>query len=267
MSKHKSIKRFFGGLLVIFIILAFFFAAVLHGKYVPPVLMYHSVNPKQVAGRMLTVSVETFQRQMRFLKERHYNVVPLEELAALVREKKKIPRNTLAITFDDGYVDNYTYAFPILKKYNLPATLFIIVNEVGRPQNDRLDWAQIKEMRDSGLVVIGSHTLGPEPLTKIKSETAVKNEIFESKKILENKLAGRVNSFSYPEGRFNEKIRQLVVDAGYTQAVVTSPGKKFPGDDVFLLKRLRISETTKNMFVFWFEITGYYNFIKESRRK
>ncbi len=267
MSKRKIIKRFFCGFLAVLIILVFFFATVLQDKYVPPVLMYHSVNPKPKAGRMLTVSVKTFQRQMRFLKEHRYNVVPLEELAALVREKKKIPRNTLAITFDDGYVDNYIYAFPILKKYNLPATVFIIVNEVGRPKKDRLNWAQIKEMRDSGLVVIGSHAVGPEPLINIKSQAAVKNEIFESKTMLENELGGSVNAFSYPEGRFNEKIRQMVIDAGYTLAVATSPGKRFSGKDVYLLKRLRISETTRNLFVFWFEITGYYSFIKESRRK
>jgi peptidoglycan/xylan/chitin deacetylase (PgdA/CDA1 family) len=267
MPTRRILKQLIGGVCAAVVIFIFFCIAVLHNKYVPPVLMYHSVNPTPAAGRMLTVSVETFRRQMHFLKAHRYNVIPLEELAALVKEKKKIPPRTLALTFDDGYVDNYTYAFPILKQYALPATLFIIVNEVGRAQNDRLNWGQIKEMQSSGLVTIGSHTMGPEPLINLKSEADVKNEIFSSKKALEYALGRDVRAFSYPEGKFNGKIRQLVIDAGYTLAVATSPGKQFPGDDVYLLKRLRISENAKNLFVFWFETSGYYNFIKERRHK
>jgi len=71
--------------------------------------------------------------------------------------------------------------------------------------------------------------------------------------------------FSYPEGRFDDKIRQLVIDAGYRLAVATHPGKYYPNDDIFALKRLRISENAKGLFVFWAETSGFYTFIKEHR--
>lgn len=225
--------------------------------------MYHSVNTSAMPKNRLQVRVDTFERQMRFLKSHHYNVLSLESIVTLIKKGEKIPPRSVAITFDDGYRDNYIFAYPILKKYNLPATIFIIVNEVGRP--DRLSWDEIKAMQNSGIITFGSHALGPEPLMNIRSEEELKKQIFESKKILEEILGQKVTMFSYPEGRFNDKIRQLVIDAGYRLAVATSPGKKFANDDIFTLKRLRISATSNNLFVFWIETSGFYTFIKELR--
>lgn len=263
MFKRKGIIILF--LLVVTAILII--GNLLNRAYVFPILMYHSVSPSPVKGNRLAVSVKSFERQMRFLKEHNYNVITLDEAADFIKRKKRIPRNSVAITLDDGYKDNYTSAFPIFKKYHLPATMFIIINEVGRPQNDRLSWDEIMEMRDSGIITFGSHTLGPEPLVNFKSEEEVKRQIFESKRVLEDKLHRSVNTFSYPEGRFNANIKQLVKDAGYKVAVITSPGRRFACDDVFALKRLRISVTSDNLFVFWFNLTGFYTFIKERRDK
>lgn len=235
--------------------------------YIAPIIMYHSVNPHAAAQNRLSVSVRSFERQMRFLKTHRYNVLPLEDLAALIRDRKRIPPKTIAITFDDGYRDVYLYAFPVLKKYNLPATLFLIINEIGRPQNDRLSWDEVKVMRDSGIIFFGSHAMGPEPLVKINSEEGLKREIFASKKTLEEKLGRRVVMFSYPEGMFNAKIKQLVRDAGYRVAVATSPGRRFPNDDPFVLKRLRISSTSDSLLVFWVETSGYYTAMREYQRQ
>lgn len=236
-------------------------------SYVVPIIMYHSVEPQAKPENRLCVSAQTFKRQMRFLKSNHYNVLPLQEIAALIKEKKRIPPKAIAITFDDGYKDNYLYALPVLKEYNLPATVFIIINEVGRAQADRLSWDEIKEMQDSGVITFGSHAVGPDPLVKIESDEGLRREIFDSKKILEQKLGRTVFAFSYPEGRFNDKIRGLVIEAGYKLAVATNPGKNFADDDIFALKRLRMSENCRNLFVFWFETSGFYNFIRERRHK
>ena len=257
MSKRRII------VLSLIIILILGIKIFINQHYVSPIAMYHSVNPEAVEENRLQVNVKHFERQMRFLKQNNYNVLRLEELTDLIGEKKKIPPRTIALTFDDGYKDNYEYVFPILKKYNLPATMFVIVNEIGR--SDRLSWEEIKEMHESGLISMGSHCLGPEPLVNIKNEELLKKEIFESKNILEKKLGREVTMFSYPEGKFNPKIKELVIQAGYQLAVTTSPGKKFADDDVFALKRLRISGTSNNLFVFWFETSGIYMFIKEHR--
>lgn len=262
MLKRKILIIILGA----FIFLSFLLINFLRQNYVVPILMYHSISPQQNPYiKSLIVSPQNFQRQMRFLKNNRYNVVTLEALADLIKKKKRIPPRTLAITFDDGYKDNYAYAFPILKKYNLPATIFLIVNEISRPQNDRLNWDEIKAMQDTGIITFGSHSLGPQPLLNIKSEEDLRKQIFDSKRILEERLGRGVSAFSYPEGRFNAQIKRLIVDAGYQLAVVTSPGKRFPNDDIFALKRLRISSTSDNLFIFWFETNGLYTFIKEHR--
>lgn len=238
----------------------------LRQKYVVPILMYHSVNPAATQNARLVVPPEIFDRQMGFLKKHRYNVIALEKLVELIKGKKKIPPKTLCITFDDGYKDNYLYALPILKKYNLPATVFIIFSEVGRPQNDRLSWEEIRQMRDSGVIYFGSHTLGPEPLVNMQSDAQIWHEITDSKKALEDKIGKKVLVFSYPEGLFNAKIRQMVIDAGYEGAVATNPGRSFSNEDIFALKRLRISRNAGNMFVFYVETSGYYTFFKESKK-
>lgn len=267
MSKRRILILTF----VIIFVSALLSVNFIRQQYVVPIIMYHQILANPKPEYRLAVSVKAFQRQMHFLKKHRYNVVPLETLADLIKEKKKIPRRTVAITFDDGYKNQYTYAYHILKKYNLPANFFIIINEVGRRNKwgirDRLSWKQIKEMRDSGIISFGSHCLGPEPLINIKLEQVIKKEISYSKKIMEEKLNQPITIFSYPEGKFNDKIRQLVIDAGYKLAVTTNPGKSFPNDDIFALKRLRISSTANNLFVFWIETSGYYNFIREQRRK
>jgi peptidoglycan/xylan/chitin deacetylase (PgdA/CDA1 family) len=251
----------------IFLIVVLSAVIIFPRHYVVPILMYHSISEQVPEGNRLVVSAKTFDRQMRFLRQHRYNVVPLALAALWVREKKKIPPKTVVITFDDGFKDNFTHAFPVLKKYGLNATLFIILDEVGRPQGDRLSWEEIRTMRDSGLFHFGSHTFSEKPLIHIRSEEEVKRQIFASKRSLEEKLGTRVYAFSYPEGMFTPQIREWVKLAGYSLAVATNPGRKIPDDDVFALKRLRISENAANMFIFWVESSGYYNYMRENRRK
>ncbi len=266
MLKHKALK--------ILAVVAIFFSVIIYlsldlirKNYVVPIITYHAVRPEAPRGAMLVVSARSFDRQMRFLKERHYNVVSLEEIAKVIKEKKRIPPKTIAITIDDGYKDNYTYAYPILEKYNLPATVFLIANEVGNKVGlgDKLTWEEVLLMQDSGLITFGSHTLSHHTLVDIKSEGELRREIFDSKVMLEEKLKRPVNTFCYPVGAFNAKVKNLVKEAGYKVGVAVSPGRAFPNDDVFALKRLRISSNCDNLFVFWIETSGYYTFFKKKR--
>ena len=249
-------------------IIAVIFFNYFRGLYMVPVLMYHSVNPKvNPRMRSLIVSPESFERQMRFLKSRHYNVVTLEEVSRLMREKKRPPFKTVAITFDDGFKDNYIYAYPVLKKLGLPAAIFVIYNEVGRPEGDRLSWEQIKEMQASGLISIGSHTLGPVPLVDIKSKAELRKQIIDSKKMFEDKLKTPVDGFCYVGGLFTPQIKELVKEAGYKYAVATALGRDYSNYDPYAIKRVRVSSSSDNLFDFWARVSGYYNSFRRHKRK
>lgn len=251
--------------IVILGILALALVNFAHSRYVLPVIMYHSINPDTKNGSLLVVTPDNFRRQMRFLKDHRYKVISLEEAADFIKNKKRPPSRSIAITFDDGYLDNYTYAFPILKEYNFPATIFIVVNEVGLPPENRLSWSQIRVMQESGLVTFGSHTISHPNLEGIISQAALKDQIDGSKKILEEKLGGAVNTFAYPGGKFTKEARQAVIDAGYKLGVATNPGRVVADNDIFLIKRLRISKNCDNLFIFWIETSGYYNLLRESK--
>lgn len=249
-----------GAILCVFIVsLVVFWGS--KALYIPPILMYHSLVETDNPPDSLSVSVASFDRQMSFLSRNQYNVITLEALARLMKEHKKIPPKTVALTFDDGRKDNYVLAFPILKKYKLPITLFIIVDEVGR--FDRVTWEEIQQMRDSGLVAIGSHSMSHPYLIDIKDEKELRREIFDSKKILEEKLGGDILSFCYPVGAFSAQVQALVEEAGYLCAVTILPGKHIPHDDLFALKRAKVTEKAGNMFIFWALNSGYYSSMKE----
>lgn len=257
--------------IIVFILVLFFsfclWAWYVSTKYTVPILMYHYINEQEVKRSRLGVSPWAFERQMRFLREHKYNVISLSALSDLIRQKKKIPPKTVAVTFDDGYLDNYTNAFPILKKYNIPATFFVVINRIGRHlgNDDYMNWQQIKELSDSGLITIGSHSLNHPNLSESLSTNDLQREIFGSKKILENALNRKVMLFSYPFGGVSLKARAYVIKAGYKSAVGTNFPLGYPDNDVFSLKRLRISENCSNLLIFWIETSGRYTYIKEHR--
>ena len=260
MFKHKKLIVWGSAIVCSAVIITFFVS----GQYMLPIAMYHSVRPSVPAGNVLTVSVRVFDRQMRFLKNNNYAVMPLDQAVALIAQRKKVPARAVVLTFDDGEEDNYLYAFPILKKYGLPATIFLVVGDIGKP--DKLKWEQIRQMQDSGLITFGSHSMSHPFLDSVSPAPDLEKEIRGSKAVLESMLGKPITMFAYPLGRFNKDVRQRVIDAGYRVAVGTNPGKKIGNDDVFALKRLRISENAGNLFVFWFETTGYYNLIRENRQ-
>ena len=256
---------------LVFLLFSFFsfliWLATVLSHYTPPILMYHYINSEEPLRSRLGVSPKSFERQMRFLREHKYNIVSLEELTDLIKNKKKIPSKTIVITFDDGYLDNYTNAYPVLKKYNIPATIFVVINRIGKHlgNDDYMSWQQIKELSVLGLVTIGSHSMNHPNLSEMRSEGELKEEIFESKKILEKELNKEVKFFSYPFGGRSLDARRLVSLAGYKAAVGTNFPKGSPGDNIYALKRLRISENSNNLFIFWIETSGFYTYIKEQR--
>lgn len=215
------------------------------------ILMYHKVNPDPRSGGLgLRVPPERFEEQMRYLRDHGYSVVSMDDVAAFLKAERNLPPKPVVITFDDGYRDNYLYAFPILKKYGYTATIYLVAHAVGRynffdadrgvqPRNEMLTWAEIKVMHAQG-ITFGAHTLDHPSLAHVSLREA-RRQIFGSKKLLEKKLGWRIDHFSYPYGHFNPQVAALVAAAGFRTAVTALPGVNYPGDNPFVLRRIRIT--------------------------
>ncbi len=254
-------KRFFYFLTVILILIFLAFILILRSVYVVPVLMYHNIDQNWKESK-LSVSPQSFKRQMEFLVRNKYNIISLHKLKKLQESGKPIPYKTVAITFDDGYENNYTNGFDVLNKHNIPAAVFVVVDKIGK--SGYMNWRQIEEMAENN-IEIGSHTLSECYLPSIKDEAQLKREIYDSKRIIKKRIPEAGDFIAYCSGGFNEKIRQVVIDAGYDGACATNPGKDYPDDDMYAIKRIRISRTSDNLFVFWIETSGFYTWIKEHR--
>lgn len=258
MLQIRKNKRLFISVAAVGLAIAGFLWA--RSQYVVPIIMYHRIDDNAHIS-CLSVCPESFERQMRFLKKCDYNVVKLEEIPDLIRNKK-IPRKTIAITFDDGYENNYTCAYPVLKALGLPATIFIVPALIGR--DGYLTWDQVIEMSESSVISIGSHAMTHAYLPDL-AEQKLEIETSDSKRAIESHIRKKIFSFSYPTGGFNDYVRDKVEKAGYTIAVATNPGRNYPKHDLFAMKRLRISQTSDSLLVFWIETSGFYTLIKEHR--
>ncbi len=201
-----------------------------------PFLYYHSIAslPGNVAG----VPPAEFAAQMKYLYDAGFSAVSLDQFYAAYEGKEKLPRKPVVITFDDGYPDNYSIAFPILKQYNFTAAFFVVTGYM-EPGQGMLTWDQLREMQAYGMT-IGSHTVDHLELSKL-SLAEQKNEIFQSKAKIESELGTSVDYFCYPNGKFNQTTLSLLRQAGYKLAVTTAPGTAKRGDNPLLLKRVFVN--------------------------
>lgn len=211
-------------------------------NYQIPILMYHYVrefnDPKDKIGTNLSVSPTNFDKQMNWLKTNNYRTVNSNYLLNPV----KLDFKPIILTFDDGYRDMYTDAFPILIKYRFTGTFYIVSDYVNENNERYLNWDMVKEMSDAGMT-IGSHTLTHIDLTK-NSDVKINTEIAESKKIIGEKIGKDIEDFCYPSGKFNNSIANIVKNAGYQTATTVKTGAVTQKSDLFQLPRYRIENTT-----------------------
>jgi len=211
------------------------------------ILMYHSIARNDV---FFTVRPEVFAKQMEYLKTRKYQVISLADLVEILETGKSLPSKTVVLTFDDGFKDNYDNAYPILKKYNFPATIFLatglIGQEIGNSQNiflPALNWLQIQEMYRSRLIDFQPHTVSHQRLDKVDFKKA-DEEIVESKKIIKERLNKKCYFFAYPRGCYNQQIIEILKNNGFKAARTLETGKIKKGDNPFKLKRISVNSTT-----------------------
>jgi peptidoglycan/xylan/chitin deacetylase (PgdA/CDA1 family) len=235
----------------------------LRSASVVPVLMYHSFQAEE--DKLIPyVSARIFADQMEFLAKNRYNVVGPDKVVAYMTGREKMPARTVAITADDGYYNFYKNAYPVLKKYNLPATVFIAADKIGT--SGYLGWRELREMSDSGLITIGSHTKShPWIPSASVDEEKLWGELAGSKEILEKGLGKSVDFVCYPGGGFNDLAKDTAKKAGYKGAFTTNPAKKSGIDDIYAIRRIKMSSTSVNPVILWGKISRYYAWFKERR--
>ncbi|MCX6787679.1 MAG: polysaccharide deacetylase family protein [Candidatus Kaiserbacteria bacterium] len=184
-----------------------------------PILVYHIVRPSydsdSAAVRALAHTPEIFEAELQYLLAAGYHSVSFNDLENRLQYGTPLPSKPILLSFDDGWGDQYDYAFPILKKLQVTATFFVFTNSIGR--RGFLTWDKLKEMRAAGMT-IGSHSRTHPYLTSIDSSEALWSEIADSKKILEKHLGVTINEFAYPFGQYNAAIAAMVEKAGYRSA-------------------------------------------------
>lgn len=215
--------------------------AVLGASITIPVLMYHYIrvnpNPADKVGFNLSVTPVNFASQMDYLVSHGYHTTTLDELGASLLGYASLPSKPIVITFDDGYRDSYTNAYPILKSRTLKAVNFIITGFIGGP--NYLTWREIDEMKNSGVFTFESHTVNHNALTYLDKER-IKKEVGDSKNTLQSHLGYNVNWLAYPYGNVNEKVAEIVRQAGYIGAFGTNHGSYHDTDVIYTLPRIRI---------------------------
>lgn len=240
-----------------------------------PILMYHRVvdvvdfdDPLR-----LCVSRSEFETHMRFVHDRGYQCITVEDVAKAMVTGDWQWKRPIVISFDDGYQDNYTIAFPILKKYGLSGTIYLVTDHIGgtnvwdTSNNESLPVAtapllnvdQIMEMKEYG-ISFGSHTANHKSLRLIDDEAAW-NEMVDSKEMLENLLGHEVNTFCYPYGLSNPIHTEMVRQAGYVAAL----GIEQAEHTLFKMSRINPARTRGSGVVFRMKMSGMYQKLIRNR--
>lgn len=239
---------------ILFLLHAFYFlSGIFTRRKETAVLMYHSVAD---SDWFFSVSPGEFERQMRYLKK-YCNPVKLSDMADFVRGERGLPSRSVAVTFDDGYKDFYENAFSVLKKYGIPATLFVMTGEPDHKELGNnfslLDWDEIREIRASGLVDVGSHAMTHKKLTRLAAE-AVENEIRSSGVIIEEKIGAFPDFFAYPKGSSNPEIKGLVKKSGYKGAVTAEQRLVLKNNNPYAISRIQVDQS-RSFFEFKVRLT------------
>jgi peptidoglycan/xylan/chitin deacetylase (PgdA/CDA1 family) len=206
-----------------------------------PVLMYHRVDPRLSARDPITVSLTVmtpvFESQLRLLREAGYESAPLAAVRDALDHRAPLPPRQVILTFDDGYEDNYTVVFPLLRRYGFTAVFFVVTSAVGT--RDHLTVSQIREMAGAGME-IESHGVHHVDFSVLQPDVA-RRELVESRKAIEGWTGRPVTFFAYPAGRYNEALEHLLDTLGYRGALTTRYGFVSLDGRPFALPRVRIT--------------------------
>jgi peptidoglycan/xylan/chitin deacetylase (PgdA/CDA1 family) len=236
-----------------------------------PILMYHSISDEVQARHPYyetNTSPHVFRRQMSFLHQNSYSTISLGEAVSALEMHDADPKSVV-ITFDDGYKDFYTHAFPVLHGYGFSATLFVATDRIGSKPirfagNEYLTWGEVRELQSHG-IRIGSHTISHPTLTNLK-KPEIDWELGHSKRTIEDKLGVGVVSFSYPyafpetDRLFVKRLKTILEMHGYANGVSTILGTAQRDSDRFFLPRIPVN-TWDDVSLFRAKLDGAYDWL------
>jgi len=206
-----------------------------------PILTYHYIrtvtNPKDILGARLSVTPAVFEEQLKILRDEKYQFITLDDLSASWEGKYTMPKKPVILTFDDGYDDFYANAYPLLQKYQVKATAYIVPNFLNKVHY--MTSAQIVELSKSPLITIGAHTMNHVDLRTTNKKTSME-EILGSKMILERLIGKNVHHFAYPSGKYTKNIVKAVKNAGYTTATTMQRGNEHKEKERLTTSRIEI---------------------------
>ncbi|MBR1645818.1 MAG: polysaccharide deacetylase family protein [Selenomonadaceae bacterium] len=201
-----------------------------------PILNYHRVDNSD--NNPSTLKVADFEAQIKFLVDSGYSFVMPEQLVDARQGGKPLPKNPVIICFDDGHDDIYRNVFPVLQKYNVRATVFIVTDHIG--MKDFLTWEQVRQLQAGGFVDFESHTKSYKDLTKLRGDK-LWDQIYGAKQAIEWALKKPSKFISFPEGKYTvdaeETAKELNYRAGFIEDYGLTAGNK---DDGFVLTRIPV---------------------------
>ena len=237
-----------------------------------PILMYHSIADEAEAGvhpyyRTATTAM-VFASQMENLHQSGFSVIDPNEAVRRFREPGAA-KKSVVITFDDGFRNFYTTAFPILNHYGFTATVYLPTAYIGQTRlsfkgKECLTWSEVRELQKHG-ISFGSHTVTHPQLHDCDAH-AVRKEVGDSKQTIEQELGCAVQSFAYPyafpetDGGFKGRLREELRQAGYENGVCTTVGRPGPDSDPFFLKRLPVNSDDDSR-LFRAKLAGSYDWL------
>ncbi|MBW9159488.1 polysaccharide deacetylase family protein [Clostridium tagluense] len=202
-----------------------------------PVLMYHSVTTDKSNKNELKINQSTLKAQLEYLKVNHYNTISLDQLYSHMYNHTALPTKPVILTFDDGYADNYTLAYPLLKANNQKATVFMIASSLNSP--NFLTSEQLKIM-DKNNFAVESHTTNHDNLSKLTYAKQVAT-LKTSRTILENLLQKKVTYVAYPGGKYNSSTLDACKASGFNLGISTDNGFTGLTDSRYTVNRIYVN--------------------------
>ena len=232
-----------------------------------PILTYHSIDH---SDSILSVTPEKFLSHMTVLANSGYQIVSLHEVVSYLKIPRFFPEKTAALTFDDGFQNFYEEAFPVLKNFGFPATVFLVAGWCGRknswpgqhktiPSFDLLDWKDIKEMAGQG-IEFGSHTMNHYNLSQISSEEA-EQEIAQSQKTIQEAIGQEVKFFAYPYGLHTPEVK-TIVKKRFAGACSVKMDYVTSESDLYALPRIDMFYFSQNSFFEYLNSPAFPLYVK-----